>query len=46
MKLFPGAYHAFDIVGLDTIDTGYIVRYNQKAAEAFWMSRDFQKEWL
>jgi dienelactone hydrolase len=47
MKVFAGAYHAFDIVGLDTIDTGYIVRYNQKAAdEAFRMSREFLEEWL
>ena len=47
MKVFAGAYHGFDIVGLDTIDTGYIVRYNQKAAdEAFRMSREFSEEWL
>jgi len=47
MKVFAGAYHAFDIVGLDTIDTGYIVRYNQKAAdEAFRMSREFLEERL
>jgi dienelactone hydrolase len=47
MKVFAGAYHAFDVVGLDTIDTGYIVRYNQKAAdEAFRMSREFLEEQL
>jgi dienelactone hydrolase len=47
MKVFAGAHHAFDIVGLDTIDTGYIVRYNQKAAdEAFRMSREFLEERL
>lgn len=47
MKVFAGAYHGFDIVGVDTIDTGYIVRYNQKAAdEAFRMSREFLEEWL
>ena len=47
MKVFAGAYHGFDIVGLDTIDTGYIVRYNQKAAaEAFRMSREFLEKWL
>jgi dienelactone hydrolase len=47
MKVFAGAYHGFDIVGIDTIDTGYIVRYNQKAAdEAFRMSREFLEEWL
>ena len=47
MKVFAGAYHGFDIVGLDTIDTGHIVRYNQKAAdEAFRMSRKFLEERL
>ena len=47
MKVFAGAYHAFDIVGLDTIGTGYIVRYNQKTAdEAFRMSREFLEERL
>jgi dienelactone hydrolase len=47
MKVFAGAYHGFDIVGIDTIDTGYIVRYNQKAAdEAFRMSRRFLEERL
>ena len=47
MKVFAGAYHGFDIVGLDTIDTGHIVRYNQKAAdEAFRMSHEFLEERL
>jgi dienelactone hydrolase len=47
MKVFAGAYHAFDIVGIDTINTGYIVRYNQKAAdEAFRMSREFLEKRL
>ncbi|MDC1286390.1 dienelactone hydrolase family protein [Gammaproteobacteria bacterium] len=47
LKVFAGAYHAFDIVGLDTIDTGYIVRYNPKAAdEAFRLSREFLQERL
>ena len=47
MKVFAGAYHGFDIAGIDTIDAGHIVRYNQKAAdEAFRMSREFLEERL
>ena len=47
LKVFAGAYHGFDIVGIDTIDTGHIVRYNQRAAdEAFQMTRKFLEEWL
>ncbi len=47
MKVFADAYHGFDIVGVDTIETGFIVRYNQKATdEAFQMSREFLEEWL
>jgi dienelactone hydrolase len=47
LKVFTGAYHGFDIVGIDTIDAGYIVRYNQKAAdESFRISREFLQERL
>ena len=47
LKVFADAYHGFDLTGLDTVDGGYIVRYNaEAAAEASEMSREFLVKWL
>lgn len=45
--VFAGAHHAFDHPGIDTIDAGYIIRTDPKAAaEASRMSREFLRERL
>jgi dienelactone hydrolase len=47
LKVFAGAHHAFDHPGIDTVDAGYIIRSNPKAAaEASEMSREFLEERL
>jgi dienelactone hydrolase len=47
LKVFAGAHHAFDEPGVDIIDAGYIIRYDQEAAdEASNMSREFLKDRL
>jgi dienelactone hydrolase len=47
LKVFADAYHGFDLIGIDTIDGGYTVRYNPEAdAEARKMSREFLEKWL
>lgn len=47
LKVFAGAYHAFDHPGIDTLELGYIVRSNpQAAAEARQLTRQFLQEWL
>ncbi len=34
LKVYPGAYHAFDVAGVDTLVRGhYVVRYDREAAE-------------
>jgi dienelactone hydrolase len=47
LKVFAGAYHAFDHPGIDIVELGYIVRSHPAAAtEASQMSREFLEEWL
>lgn len=47
LKVIEGAYHGFDLQGVDGIDAGHIVRYNPKAAaEAIELSRKFLQERL
>ncbi|MBT8433054.1 MAG: dienelactone hydrolase family protein [Gammaproteobacteria bacterium] len=47
LKVFAGAYHAFDHPGIDIVELGYIVRsHPAAAAEASQMSREFLKERL
>jgi dienelactone hydrolase len=47
LKVFAGAYHAFDHPGIDTVDAGHIVRsHPEAAAEASQMSREFLEERL
>lgn len=43
LKVFAGAYHAFDETGVDIIDAGYIIRYDPEAAAA---ASDFSREFL
>jgi dienelactone hydrolase len=47
LKVFAGAYHAFDHPGIDTVDAGHRVRsHPEAAAEASQMSREFLEERL
>jgi dienelactone hydrolase len=47
LKVFADAHHGFDLIGIDTVDGGYTVRYNAEAsAEANEMSREFLEKWL
>ena len=47
LGMFDNAHHAFDHPGIDTIDLGYIIRSNQKAAnQANQMTREFLAKWL
>jgi hypothetical protein len=47
LKVFAGAYHAFDHPGIDIVEMGYIVRSNpEAAAEASQITREFLEEWL
>lgn len=47
LKVFEGAYHAFDHPGIDIVELGYIVRSNPKAAAAAsQITREFLEEWL
>lgn len=47
LKVFAGAYHAFDHPGIDIVELGYIVRtHPEAAAEASQMSREFLQERL
>jgi len=47
LKVFAGAYHAFDHPGIDIVELGYIVRSNpEAAAEASQITREFLEEWL
>jgi len=47
MKVFAGAYHAFDHPGIDVVELGYIVRSNpEAAAEASQLTREFLGQWL
>jgi len=47
LKVFAGAYHAFDHPEIDAVDAGHIVRSNPKAAaQASQISRDFLNKWL
>jgi dienelactone hydrolase len=47
MKVFAGAYHGFDLDGLDIVEAGYIVRFNPEAAtEASDLTREFLEKWL
>ena len=47
LKVFAGAYHAFDHPGIDIVELGYIVRSNPKAAaEASQITQEFLEEWL
>ena len=47
LKVFAGAYHAFDHPGIDIVELGYIVRsHPAAAAEASQMSREFLEKWL
>jgi dienelactone hydrolase len=47
LKVFAGAYHAFDEPGVDDIEAGYIVRYYpEAAAKASELSRKFLAERL
>ena len=47
LKVFAGAYHAFDHPGIDIVEMGYIVRSNpEAAAEASQITRGFLEQWL
>ena len=47
VKVFAGAYHAFDHPGIDIVDLGYVVRsHPEAAAEATQMAREFLQERL
>ena len=47
LKVFVGAYHAFDHPGIDIVELGYIVRSNpEAAAEANQITRVFLQKWL
>ena len=47
LSVFAGAHHAFDHPGIDTVDAGYIIRSDPKAAaEASAMARRYLEEWL
>jgi dienelactone hydrolase len=47
LKVFAGAYHAFDHPGIDIVELGYIVRSNpEAAAEASQITHEFLEEWL
>ena len=47
LKVFAGAYHAFDHPGIDIVELGYIVRSNPDAsAEATQITHEFLEEWL
>ena len=47
LKVFAGAYHAFDHPGIDIVELGYIVRsHPAAAAEASQMSREFLEKRL
>ena len=47
LKVFAGAYHAFDHPGIDIVELGYIVRSNpEAAAEASQIAHEFLEEWL
>jgi len=47
LKVFAGAYHAFDHPGIDIVELGYIVRsHPEAAAEATQMTREFLQERL
>jgi dienelactone hydrolase len=47
LKVFAGAYHAFDHPGIDIVELGYIVRSDpEAAAEASQIAREFLEEWL
>ena len=47
LKVFEGAYHAFDHPGIDIVEPGYIVHSNpEAAAEASQITREFLEEWL
>jgi len=47
LKVFAGAYHAFDHPGIDIVELGYIVRSNpEAAAEASQITHGFLEEWL
>lgn len=47
LKVFTGAYHAFDHPGIDIVELGYIVRSNpEAAAEANQITHEFLEEWL
>ena len=47
LKVFTDAHHGFDLVGLDIIEVGHVVRYNSEAAaETIEMTRRFLEERL
>ena len=47
LKVFAGAYHAFDHPEIDIVEMGYIVRSNpEAAAEASQIIHEFLEEWL
>ena len=47
LKVFAGAYHAFDHPGIDIVELGYVVRSDpEAAAEASQMAREFLEERL
>lgn len=47
LKVFAGAFHAFDHPGIDIVEAGHIVRsHPEAAAEASQMSREFLAEQL
>jgi dienelactone hydrolase len=42
LRVFEDAHHGFDLVGLDMVESGYIVRYHpEAAAETIEMTRAF-----
>ena len=47
LNVFAGAHHGFDLVGLDIVEAGFIVRFNPEAAtEASDLTREFLEKWL
>ena len=47
LQVFAGAHHLFDHPGIDTVDSGYIVRSNpEAAARASETAREFLDAWL
>jgi dienelactone hydrolase len=47
LKVFAGAYHAFDHPGIDTVELGYVVRSDpEAAAQASEITRVFLEKWL